>query len=120
MEKMELIEEGVSKNDLELLKEKTKMDYDQLAQALSAARATLINRKGEDHFSRELSEKIVGLADLYSYGYEIFKDPVRFNEWMFRANQALGGKMPFDLLHSSYGREEVKDIIGRIAYGVYS
>ena len=74
---------------------------------------------GEDHFSRELSEKIVGLTDLYSCGYEVFKDPVKFNRWMFRINQALGGKIPFDLLHSGYGREEVKDIIGRIAYGVY-
>ncbi|MFN5648212.1 MAG: antitoxin Xre/MbcA/ParS toxin-binding domain-containing protein [Sphingobacteriales bacterium] len=34
--------------------------------------------------------------------------------------RALGGKSPFDMLHTSFGREEVRNLIGRIAYGVYS
>ena len=120
IEKMALIEAGISKNDLEALKEKANLDYDQLAQVLSVARATLINKKGSNRFSEELSEKILGLADLYSYGYEVFEDTGRFNKWIFQANQALGGKAPFDLLHNGYGREEVRNIIGRIDYGVYS
>ena len=120
MEKMELIEDGISKKDLEALKQKTNLDYDQLAQVLSVARATLINKKGKARFSHELSERIVGLADLYSYGYEVFEDRTKFNGWVFQPNQALGGKPPFDLLHNSYGREEVRNVIGRIDYGIYS
>jgi uncharacterized protein (DUF2384 family) len=34
--------------------------------------------------------------------------------------RALGGKKPFDLLHTSFGREEVRNLLGRIDYGVYS
>jgi putative toxin-antitoxin system antitoxin component (TIGR02293 family) len=95
-EKMELIEAGISKKDLENLKEYAGLDYE------------------------KLSEKIVALADIYSYGYEVFEDKNKFNEWIFTANSALGGKRPYDLLNNSFGREEVKHLIGRIDYGVYS
>ena len=119
-EKIEIIKEGIFKKDLENLKEVADLDYDQLAQALSVTRATLINKKKNEKFSQSLSEKIVVLADIYSYGYEVFEDEEKFNSWIFRPNRALGGKAPFDLMDNQYGREEVKNIIGRIAYGVYS
>ncbi len=35
-------------------------------------------------------------------------------------NKAIAGKMPFELLRCKFGTEEVKNIIGRIEYGVYS
>ena len=73
-----------------------------------------------EKFSPDLSEKIVGLADIYSYGYEVFEEENRFNQWMFRPNIALGGLPPFDLIDNQFGREEVKNLIGRIDYGVYS
>ena len=120
LEKMGIAREGVSKKDLETLKEKTELDYDTLAKALSVTRATLINKKGKEKFNPSLSERIVGLADIYSYGYEVFEDNERFNEWMFRPNKALGGQTPYDVIDSQFGREEVRNIIGRIDYGVYS
>jgi len=119
-EKIDMIRQGISKRDLEHLKEKTDLDYNQLAKVLSVARATLINKKGKARFDMVLSERIVGVADIYSYGYEVFEDENRFNEWVFRSNQSLGGLSPYDLLDSQYGREEVKNLIGRIDYGVYS
>jgi putative toxin-antitoxin system antitoxin component (TIGR02293 family) len=120
IEKMDLVRVGVTKSALEKLKSIAALDYDQLARILSVARATLINKKGAAKFNNALSEKIVGLADIYSYGYEVFEAEDRFNQWMFRPNQALNGQTPFDLIDNQYGREEVKDLIGRIDYGVYS
>lgn len=120
VEKMDMAREGVSKKNLESLKSKTNLDYDKLSTILSTTRATLINKKGTEHFSAALSERIVSIADLYSYGFEVFEDETKFNEWVFRPNQALGGKQPFELLDNQFGREEVKNVIGRIDYGVYS
>jgi putative toxin-antitoxin system antitoxin component (TIGR02293 family) len=120
LEKMSIVRIGVSKKDLEGLKEKTALDYDKLAKALSVTRATLINKKREEKFNASLSERIVGLADIYSYGYEVFEDGERFNQWMFRPNRALGGQAPYDLIDNQFGREEIRNIIGRIEYGVYS
>ncbi|MEJ7679434.1 MAG: antitoxin Xre/MbcA/ParS toxin-binding domain-containing protein [Segetibacter sp.] len=119
-EKIGMIRKGISKKDLENLKEKAGLDYNQLSKVLSVARATLINKKGNDKFAIGISEKIVGVADIYSYGYEVFEDEGRFNNWIFRSNQSLGGLSPYDLLDNQYGRDEVKSLIGRIDYGVYS
>ncbi|MCE7066446.1 antitoxin Xre/MbcA/ParS toxin-binding domain-containing protein [Dyadobacter sp. CY326] len=120
IEKMRVVKQGISKTDLEGFKDKIGMDYDQLAATLSVARATLINKKGADKFNPTVSEKLVGLADIYSYGYEVFEDVDRFNRWIFSPNRALGGESPYNLLDNQYGREEVKNLIGRIDYGVYS
>lgn len=120
LEKMEKLRSGLSKKDLEHLKSRTELDYDKLSKALSVTRATLINKKGLEKFSSVLGERMIGLADIYSYGYEVFENEAKFNLWMFQPNQALGGKMPYDIIDNQYGREEVKNIIGRIDYGVYS
>lgn len=120
LEKMDKVRYGLSKRDLENLKSRTKLDYDKLSKALSVTRATLINRKGAQKFSPSISERIFSLADIYSYGYSVFQDETKFNKWMFSANQALGGKMPYDFIDNVFGREEVKNIIGRIDFGVYS
>jgi len=119
-EKMGVIRLGVSKRDLEHLKDTTELDYEQLAKALSVTKATLIKKKGSDRFGAAISEKIVSLADIYSYGYQVFEDEERFNEWVFRPNKALGNQLPYDLLDNVYGREEVRNVIGRIDYGVFS
>ncbi len=120
IQKMRIIKSGISKNYLETFKKATALDYDSLAGALSVTRATLINKKGAQKFSDQVSEKIVSLADLYSFGYEVFEDKDKFNKWMFIPNQALGGLAPFDIIDNYYGKEEVRNLIGRIAYGVYS
>lgn len=120
IEKMERLSVGISKKELETLKTRTQLDYEKLARLLSVTRATLINKPSSEKFNSALSERILGLADIYSYGYDVFEDEDKFNQWMFKHNRALGGKTPYDVCDNQFGREEVKNIIGRIDYGVYS
>src|SRR3954447_22340958 len=120
LEKMQLARTGISKQDLEQLKQTTGLDYDNLAKGLAVTKATLFSKKGEEKFSADLSERIVSLADVYSYGYAVFEDVEHFNAWMHRPNGALGGLAPYTIIDNQFGREEVKDLIGRIEYGVYS
>lgn len=119
LEKMELLEKGIKKSDLENFKLKAHLDYDKLSQALSVTRATLINNKS-DFYSEGISERILALTDLYSYGYEVFEDEEKFNSWLFTSNKSLGNKKPFDIIDNQFGREEIKNIIGRIEHGIYS
>lgn len=120
LEKLDKLKHGLDKHDLEKLKSRTELDYDKLSKALSVTRATLINKKGSEKFSPSLTERIISLADIYSYGYDVFEDEAAFNQWMFKPSAALGGKAPYDIIDNQFGREEVKNIIGRIDYGVYS
>ena len=119
-QKMQIVRGGITKTYLTKLKEETALDYDALAQALSVTRSTLINKKGDQTFSDPIGERIIAVAELYSFGYEVFEDKDRFNKWMFAPNQALGGVAPFEFMDNQFGREEIRNLIGRIAYGVYS
>ena len=79
-----------------------------------------INKKKQQKFKASLSERIIAMADLYCYGFKVFEDKEKFNRWMAAPNMALGGEAPFDIIQNQFGREEVKNILGRIEYGVYS
>lgn len=117
---MTIVRDGISKAYLTCLKEETSLDYEALAQALSVTRSTLINKKSDQKFSDHVSERIIAVAEIYSFGYEVFESKDHFNKWMFAPNQALGGAAPFDFMDNQFGREEIKNLIGRIEHGVFS
>jgi len=117
--KISMVKEGVSKNDLNEIKEICDIDYETLSKILSVSRAKLINKKGNEKFDQNTSERIMHLKDVIDYGHSVFEDKDTFNEWMKKKNMALGGKTPLELMDTIYGTEEVKREIGRIEYGVF-
>lgn len=120
LEKMEKAKSGLGKIELNRLKDRTDLDYEKLSRALSVTKATLIRKKGDQKYSSTISERMIGLADIYSYGFTVFEDEEKFKSWMFRPVKALGGKAPYDVIDNQFGREEVRNLIGRIEYGIYS
>ena len=118
-QKMKMSESGISKKALEKLKSSFGLNYEQLAELLLVTKATLINKPPASRFNSAISERIISIWEIYAYGYAVFSEPL-FREWLFRKNRALDQKTPFAFLHSSFGREEIKNLIGRIEYGVYS
>ena len=118
--KIDFIRLGISKTSLEHLKKKINQDYDTLAKLFSVTRATLINKKGKSKFSSAVSEKILNLADLYSFGYNVFENRENFNSWMETPNRTLGGIAPIEIADTHYGILEIKNLVGRIEQGVYS
>jgi putative toxin-antitoxin system antitoxin component (TIGR02293 family) len=119
-DKIDAIKTGISKEELESLKEQSSLDYETLATILNVTKATLHGKKGKEKFDQYISERIFLLADLYSYGYEVFGGRQKFNDWMKKPNPALGGVVPVALIDTLYGMEEIKHLIGRIAYGIFS
>ena len=59
------------------------------------------------------------LAELLSYGREVFESKEVFNRWIRKESLGLGGRSPLEMLDSLYGMEEVKKELGRIEYGVF-
>lgn len=119
-QKIDVIEHGVTKSEVEDVKSQTGLDYETLAHILTVTKATLHNKKGNDTFNAVVSERLLMLADLYSYGIEVFGEKERFNRWLVSEIRALNFKRPVDRLGTMLGMHEVKQIIGRISYGVYS
>jgi len=118
-QKIAIIKNGVSKNELKEIKEESGLDYDTLSTILSVSRAKLINKKPSEKFDQSTSERIMLLADLIAYGQSVFLGRDIFNGWLKRNNKALGNKSPLNMMDTVYGIQEVKKEIGRIEYGVF-
>jgi putative toxin-antitoxin system antitoxin component (TIGR02293 family) len=118
-EKINVIKNGVSKQELEAVKEESDLDYETLSNILSVSKAKLHSKKGADKFDQNTSERIMLLADVVAYGQSVFEDKDSFNEWLKTNNTALGNKTPIELMDTIYGIDEVKKEIGRIEYGVF-
>ena len=66
------------------------------------------------------SDRTVRLARVYATAVEMIGNGGKAVEWLRTPNRALGGELPLDRLDTDLGAREVEDILGRIAYGVYS
>jgi len=119
-QKIDIIKAGVSKTELEEVKKQTGLDYEMLSHILSVTKATLHNKKGNEKFSALVSDRVLLLADIYAYGIEVFGEKERFNRWLVSKIRALGDRRPIDYLQTLHGMQEIKHLIGRIDYGVYS
>jgi putative toxin-antitoxin system antitoxin component (TIGR02293 family) len=74
------------------------------------------NRKLDRNHSVQLFE----LTDLFLYGAEVLESRDNFFNWLALPNTALGGLEPKELLEVPEGIAKVKDLLGRIEFGVYS
>jgi putative toxin-antitoxin system antitoxin component (TIGR02293 family) len=66
------------------------------------------------------SDRTVRLARVYAQAVEMIGDEQKAVEWLRTPNRALGGERPLDELDTDLGARAVEDVLGRIAYGVYS
>jgi putative toxin-antitoxin system antitoxin component (TIGR02293 family) len=66
------------------------------------------------------SDRTVRVARVYAGAVEMIGDRDKATEWLNTPNRALGGERPLDQLDTDTGARMVEDILGRIAYGVYS
>jgi len=63
---------------------------------------------------------MVRLARIFATALEMIGEEGKAVEWLQTPNRALGGHRPLDELDTDVGTREVEDLLGRIAYGVYS
>ena len=82
--------------------------------------ASISSMQKKETYGKETSERIYELARLYGIGYEVFDSKDDFKKWLMTPSKALGNKIPFELLDSSFGFEMVENEIVRIKYNVYS
>lgn len=91
------------------------------AHMLNVSEPTLYRwTKANKNLERNFSVKLFEIADLFLYGIEVFGEKDIFFKWLNLPNTALGGLEPQELIEIPGGVSKVKDILGRIEYGVYS
>jgi len=92
-----------------------------LSRKLGIARRTLTRRLSRGaRLTAAESDRTARLARVYANAIEMIGDESKAVEWLLTPNRALGGERPLDQLDTDLGARTVEDILGRIAYGVYS
>lgn len=118
--KMELIDRirgGVKKTDWKQLIHYTESTEKEFENILPGSISSM---QKKSVYGKETSERIYELARLFGLGYEVFDSKEDFKKWLLTPSKALGDKIPFELLDSSFGFEMVQNEIVRIQYNVYS
>jgi putative toxin-antitoxin system antitoxin component (TIGR02293 family) len=117
MELISRIREGVKKKDWKQLIHFTGSTEKEFEHILPTSISSM---QKKTVYGKETSERIYELAKLYGLGYEVFDSKEDFKKWLITPSRALGNKIPFELLDSSFGFDMVENEIIRIQYNVYS
>jgi putative toxin-antitoxin system antitoxin component (TIGR02293 family) len=93
----------------------------EISELLAISESTLARREQSKRaLTRDEGEKTIQLSAVMAKGLEVFEDEEDFRHWLETDNVALGGIRPKELLTSAIGRDQVRDLLGRIQYGIYS
>ncbi len=117
----ELIRLGLPAGSLTALGEKLDLKNAALSEKLGIPQRTLTRRLSQhSRLTTAESDRTVRLARVYATAVEMIGNADKASKWLRTPNRALGGDVPLDHLDTDLGAKEVENILGRIAYGVYS
>jgi putative toxin-antitoxin system antitoxin component (TIGR02293 family) len=117
----ELVREGLPVKALFLLAERLDLRQAEISEKIGIPQRTLTRRITQhSRLTPAESDRTVRLAQVYSTAAETLGDGDKAAAWLKTPNRALRGGRPLDQLDTDPGVREVEDVLGRIAYGVYS
>ncbi len=116
-----LVREGIPAQALMVLAERTGLRQADVSSRFGIPQRTLTRRLAQHaRLTAAESDRTVRLAHVYATALETLGDEKKAGEWLKTPNRALRGNRPLDQLDTDPGVREVEDVLGRIAYGVYS
>jgi putative toxin-antitoxin system antitoxin component (TIGR02293 family) len=117
----ELVREGLPVKALLFLAERLDMRQAEISEKIGIPKRTLTRRLTQhSRLTAAESDRAVRLAQVYSMAAETLGDGDKAAAWLKTPNRALRGGRPLDQLDTDPGVREVENVLGRIAYGVYS
>ena len=116
-----LVRKGLPAGTVIALAERLDVGNMVLSQKLGIPQRTLARRLStQSRLTAAESDRTVRLARVYATAVEMIGNEEKAVQWLLTPNRALAGKRPLDHLDTDLGARTVEDILGRIAYGVYS
>ena len=117
----ELVRKGLPVDSVTALAARLDLGNTVLSRKLGIPRRTLTRRLSQrSRLTAAESDRTVRLARVYANAVEMIGDEEKAVRWLQTPNRALGGERPLDQLDTDVSAREVEDVLGRIAYGVYS
>lgn len=93
----------------------------ELAQSLSMPERTLARRKEAGTLNLAESERLMRLAEIFYAAMRLFDgDASATRNWLASPVRGLNNARPIDYAVTELGAREVRNLIGRLEYGVFS
>jgi putative toxin-antitoxin system antitoxin component (TIGR02293 family) len=116
-----LVRQGLPAGSLTALGEKLELNNGALSGKLGIPSRTLTRRLSRHaRLTASESDRTVRAARVYATAVDMIGDAEKASTWLRTPNRALGGDAPVDRLDTDLGARDVENLLGRIAYGVYS
>ncbi len=120
MERIQVIREGIPYDSLDFISTQLNVSV-KAALAIVGMPQTTYNKKKNDHslLDQRNSELILLIIELIQYGQEVFnQEKEKYQRWLKKPNNSLGGQAPESMLDTTSGIEEVRKCLSRIEYGI--
>ena len=112
--------EGITRSEFLAIVAMTGMTLTEFSALLPVSKRTIEKVRDEELLSPAVSDRVLQIAALYEHGTDVLGSTDSFREWLTSPLIALGGKRPRDYMDNDTGLSIVRDLLGRIAHGVYS
>jgi putative toxin-antitoxin system antitoxin component (TIGR02293 family) len=117
---IEALKTGFVIEELEILRASLGLPMDRLAPMLGISKATLHRRKATGRLDPAESDRVLRFARLMGKAIEVLETEENARSWLTASQYGLGGAVPLEYAGTEVGAREVEDLLGRIAYGVFS
>lgn len=117
---IEALKTGFVIEELEILRASLDLPMDRLAPMLGISKATLHRRKATGRLDPAESDRVLRFARLMGKAIEVLETEENARSWLTAPQYGLGGAVPLEYAGTEVGAREVEDLLGRIAYGVFS
>lgn len=111
------IREGFPQQVVEEVMQSAGITLGELAATLDLSARSLQRRRSAGRLARFESDRLYRLARTVALAKHYLGDDETATRWLKRANRALGGKIPIELIDTELGARSVENVLGRIAYG---
>jgi len=121
IELVEAVKMGLPAKVYVAVQKETGLSQAEIAEILGVSTRYLQAKRQNDLLNTTASERLVKLREIWSFGLDVFNgNKVDFKEWLYEPLAPLDGKSPMYIMTNFIGMEQVKQLLGRIQYGVYS
>ncbi|MSQ69928.1 MAG: DUF2384 domain-containing protein [Betaproteobacteria bacterium] len=117
---IEMIKRGVPVGAFAALTRALDLSANEMAKVAGIAQRTIARRVGESRLKVEESNRLYRIASVTALAEEVFGGIDAARAWLRQPNRALGGATPLVMIETDIGNQEVRDVLGRIVYGVIS
>lgn len=101
------------------LQKRLNLGASKLNQCVNLSNATWFRvKKNHGKLSLEVSDRLYRIARIYTMVCEVLEDDKLALDWLMKPKFGLGNKVPFDMLQTEAGTQEVENLLWRIEYGL--